>query len=223
MGCVPLPSAFPQQILAGGIPATEGGSGLHRVLGHHHHQPATCCCWLLYSVRSDAGLHSGRTAEWQPTPFVSWWLPLSSAGSQPCSHSPGILGEFYLVLWDSTFYTIRTYVFPVITRLAHSNSCLNPVLCGLLRRQPQQVLSSAFRDPWSRLWPQSQACVEEVALKEVSGRWAPREWTNTKGHLDEGCSLDVPFSELYRGQNPQILGRSCALCQSVGFQGKSDL
>ncbi|KAK7798815.1 LOW QUALITY PROTEIN: hypothetical protein U0070_009179 [Myodes glareolus] len=149
--------------------------------------------------------------------FVLCWFP----NHAECT--PGILVEFYLVPWDSTFYTIRTYVFPVITRLAHSNSCLNPVLCSLLRRQPQQVLSSVFRDPWSRLWPQSQACVEEVALKEVSGRRAPREWTNPKGLLDEGCSLDVPFSELYREQNPQILGRSCALSQSAGFQGKSDL
>lgn len=39
----------------------------------------------------------------------------------------GILVVFYVVPWDSTFYIIHTCVFPVITRLAHSNSCLNPV------------------------------------------------------------------------------------------------
>lgn len=39
----------------------------------------------------------------------------------------GTLVEFDLAPWDSTLYTFLTYVFPVITHLAHSNSCLNPV------------------------------------------------------------------------------------------------
>nr|KAF6414259.1 relaxin family peptide/INSL5 receptor 4 [Molossus molossus] len=48
----------------------------------------------------------------------------------------GVLVKFDLVPWDSTFYTIYTYVFPVTTCLAHSNSCLNPVLFCLLRQEP---------------------------------------------------------------------------------------
>lgn len=134
--------------------------------------------------------------------FVLCWFPNHAVTLW------GILVVFYLVPWDSTFYIIHTCVFPVVTRLAHSNSCLNPVLC-LLWCQPQQVLVSAFRDPWSRpVW------------KWEMGSWHPESGlstsTNTKGHLD----VPVPFSETYRGQNPQILGRSCALCQSVGSPGK---
>lgn len=43
----------------------------------------------------------------------------------------GVLQKFDLVPWDSTFYTVHTYVFPVTTCLAHTNSCLNPVLYRL--------------------------------------------------------------------------------------------
>uniref|UniRef100_H0XLZ8 Relaxin-3 receptor 2 n=1 Tax=Otolemur garnettii TaxID=30611 RepID=H0XLZ8_OTOGA len=66
----------------------------------------------------------------------------------------GVLVKFDLVPWDSTFYTIHTYVFPVTTCLAHSNSCLNPVLYCLLRQEPRQALADTFRDLRSRLWPQ---------------------------------------------------------------------
>lgn len=81
-----------------------------------------------------------------------------------------ILVRFDLVPWDSTFYTIHIYSLPVTTRLAHSNSCLTPVTYCLPRQKPQQVLASSFRAFWSRLWPQSKACMEQTALKEVGGR-----------------------------------------------------
>ncbi|KAF6075790.1 relaxin family peptide/INSL5 receptor 4 [Phyllostomus discolor] len=79
----------------------------------------------------------------------------------------GVLVKFDLVPWNSTFYTIHTYVFPVTTCLAHSNSCLNPVLYCLLRREPRQALADTFRDLRARLWPQSPGWVKQVALKEV--------------------------------------------------------
>ncbi|XP_048213569.1 relaxin-3 receptor 2 [Perognathus longimembris pacificus] len=90
----------------------------------------------------------------------------------------GILVKFDLVPWDSTFYIIHTYVFPITTCLAHGNSCLNPVLYCLLRREPRQALADTFRDLRSRLWPQGQGWVEQVALKQVGRRWVasiPRE------------------------------------------------
>lgn len=83
----------------------------------------------------------------------------------------GVLVKFDLVPWDSTFYAIHTYVFPVTTCLAHSNSCLNPVLYCLLRREPRQALENTFRDLRTRLWPQGRGWVEQVALKEVGRPW----------------------------------------------------
>lgn len=140
-----------------------------------------------------------------------------------------ILVRFDLVPWDSTFYTFHTYVLPITTCLAHSNSCLNPVIYCLLRREPQQVLVSSFRALWSRLWPQRKACMEQMALKEVGGRTvastqesgSSRTHTNTMEHLDEGCSLNTLLSETYQGQSPQILGRSsCSLSQAAVSPGE---
>ncbi|XP_007946802.1 relaxin-3 receptor 2 [Orycteropus afer afer] len=83
----------------------------------------------------------------------------------------GVLVKFDLVPGDSTFYTLHTYVFPVTTCLAHSNSCLNPVLYCLLRREPRRALVDIFRNLRMKLWPQGQGWVEQVALKEVGRRW----------------------------------------------------
>ncbi|KAM5200901.1 relaxin-3 receptor 2 [Hipposideros larvatus] len=87
---------------------------------------------------------------WFPNHVVTFW---------------GVLVKFDLVPWDSTFYTIHTYVFPVTTCLAHSNSCLNPVLYCLLRRESRRALAHTFRDLRAWLWPRGWA--EQVAMKEV--------------------------------------------------------
>lgn len=137
-----------------------------------------------------------------------------------------ILVKFDLVLWDSTFYTIHTYVLPATICLAHSNSCLNPVIDCLLRREHRQVLVSSFRALWSRLWPQNKACMEQMALKEGGGRWVASTQesgsskTNTNEHQDEGCNLNTLLSETYQGQSPQILGRNCSFCQVAVPPGK---
>uniref|UniRef100_A0A2K6UZE0 Relaxin-3 receptor 2 n=2 Tax=Saimiri boliviensis TaxID=27679 RepID=A0A2K6UZE0_SAIBB len=81
----------------------------------------------------------------------------------------GVLVKFDLVPWNSTFYTIQTYVFPVTTCLAHSNSCLNPVLYCLLRRESRQALADTFRDLRSRLWPQGGGWVQAVGLEQPPG------------------------------------------------------
>ncbi|KAM6168239.1 relaxin-3 receptor 2 [Erethizon dorsatum] len=90
----------------------------------------------------------------------------------------GVLVKFDLVPWNRTFYTVHTYVFPVTTCLAHSNSCLNPVLYCLLRREPRQALTDTFRDLRSRMWPQGPSWLQQVVLKEVGSPWiasTPRE------------------------------------------------
>ncbi|XP_034357193.1 relaxin-3 receptor 2 [Arvicanthis niloticus] len=139
-----------------------------------------------------------------------------------------VLVRFDLVSWDSTFYTIHTYVLPVTTCLAHSNSCLNPVIYCLLRPEPRQVLVSSLRGLWPRLWPQSKACMVQMALKEVGETWVASTQesgsctthTNTTEHLDERCNLNNLLSETYQEQSPQILGRSCSLCQAAVSPGK---
>ncbi|XP_075419194.1 relaxin-3 receptor 2 [Tenrec ecaudatus] len=94
---------------------------------------------------------------WFPNHVVTFW---------------GILVKFDLVPEDGAFYTVHTYVFPITTCLAHSNSCLNPVLYCLLRREPRRALMDILRSRRGKPWPQGQGCREQVALEEVGGQWA---------------------------------------------------
>ncbi|XP_006895975.1 PREDICTED: relaxin-3 receptor 2 [Elephantulus edwardii] len=104
----------------------------------------------------------------------------------------GVLVKFDLVPGDRTFYALHTYVFPVTTCLAHSNSCLNPVLYCLLRREPRRALLDIFRNLRERLWARDQGCAEQVALKEVGRQWAvdtPQTESSTMvTNLDKGIS-----------------------------------
>lgn len=62
---------------------------------------------------------------------------------------------------SSTPTSARSPPTPVTTRLAHSTSCLNPVLCCLL--QGAQAASPTPSGTCGRGWE------EQVALKEVGG------------------------------------------------------
>uniref|UniRef100_A0A3Q3X0B4 G-protein coupled receptors family 1 profile domain-containing protein n=1 Tax=Mola mola TaxID=94237 RepID=A0A3Q3X0B4_MOLML len=49
-----------------------------------------------------------------------------------------------VVNWDKTYYMVHTYVHPVTVCLAHTNSCLNPVLYCLMRREFRKKLKDLF-------------------------------------------------------------------------------
>ncbi|XP_030631457.1 relaxin-3 receptor 1 [Chanos chanos] len=66
---------------------------------------------------------------WMPNQAITFW---------------GVLVKFNLVHWDKTFYMVHTYVFPVTICLAHANSCLNPVLYCLMRREFRKMLKDLF-------------------------------------------------------------------------------
>ncbi|XP_050786956.1 relaxin-3 receptor 2 [Gopherus flavomarginatus] len=66
---------------------------------------------------------------WFPNHVVTFW---------------GALVKFGAVPWDKTFYFLHTYIFPLTTCLAHSNSCLNPVVYCLMRREFRRALKDAF-------------------------------------------------------------------------------
>ncbi|KAL4613404.1 relaxin-3 receptor 1-like [Arapaima gigas] len=57
---------------------------------------------------------------WMPNHAITLW---------------GVLVKFNVVRWDKSYYMIHTYVFPVSVCLVHVNSCLNPVLYCLMRRE----------------------------------------------------------------------------------------
>ncbi|KYO41770.1 relaxin-3 receptor 2 [Alligator mississippiensis] len=62
---------------------------------------------------------------WFPNQAVTFW---------------GALVKLRAVPWNSSFYVLHTYVFPLTTCLAHSSSCLNPVLYCLMRREFRRAL-----------------------------------------------------------------------------------
>ncbi|XP_074837344.1 relaxin-3 receptor 2 [Carettochelys insculpta] len=66
---------------------------------------------------------------WFPNHMVTFW---------------GVLVKFKALPWDQTFYFLQTYIFPLTTCLAHSNSCLNPVIYCLMRREFRRALKDAF-------------------------------------------------------------------------------
>ncbi|XP_065821690.1 relaxin-3 receptor 1 [Labrus bergylta] len=56
----------------------------------------------------------------------------------------GILIKLNVVHFTYEYYTTQVYIFPVSVCLAHSNSCLNPVLYCLMRREFRKALRKLF-------------------------------------------------------------------------------
>lgn len=66
---------------------------------------------------------------WMPNHAITLW---------------GVLVKLNAVRWDKTYYMVHTYVFPLTVCLAHANSCLNPVLYCLMRREFRKMLMNLF-------------------------------------------------------------------------------
>lgn len=62
---------------------------------------------------------------WMPNHAITFW---------------GVLVKLNAVHWDKAYYIVHTYVFPVTVCLAHTNSCLNPVIYCLMRKEFRKKL-----------------------------------------------------------------------------------
>ncbi|KAM3877420.1 relaxin-3 receptor 1 [Diretmus argenteus] len=83
---------------------------------------------------------------WMPNHAITFW---------------GVLVKFNAADWDDSYYMVHTYVFPVTVCLAHANSCLNPVLYCLMRREFRKMLRDLF---WRMSTPViSKACAMRTA------------------------------------------------------------
>ncbi|XP_007907787.2 relaxin-3 receptor 1 [Callorhinchus milii] len=56
----------------------------------------------------------------------------------------GVLVKLNAVSWGEAYFVVQTYIFPVTVCLAHTNSCLNPVLYCLMRREFREALKEVF-------------------------------------------------------------------------------
>uniref|UniRef100_UPI003AAA9213 relaxin-3 receptor 1 n=1 Tax=Centroberyx gerrardi TaxID=166262 RepID=UPI003AAA9213 len=70
--------------------------------------------------------------------FFLCWLPNQALTAW------GILIKLNAVHFSYEYYTTQVYVFPVSVCLAHSNSCLNPILYCLMRREFRKALKKLF-------------------------------------------------------------------------------
>uniref|UniRef100_A0A8C8BVS0 Relaxin-3 receptor 1 n=1 Tax=Oncorhynchus tshawytscha TaxID=74940 RepID=A0A8C8BVS0_ONCTS len=70
--------------------------------------------------------------------FFLCWLPNQALTAW------GILIKHNVVHFSWAYYTTQAYVFPVSVCLAHSNSCLNPILYCLMRREFRKALKKLF-------------------------------------------------------------------------------
>ncbi|XP_075049411.1 relaxin-3 receptor 2 [Mixophyes fleayi] len=56
----------------------------------------------------------------------------------------GILMKYEVVQWSDAYYYFHTFVYPITVCLAHSNSCLNPVIYCLMRKEFRKELKGLF-------------------------------------------------------------------------------
>lgn len=109
---------------------------------------------------------------WMPNQAVTLW---------------GVLVKLDVVHFDQAYYMVQTYIFPVTACLAHANSCLNPVLYCLTRREFRKMLKDLF---WRISSPsKSNSC----QIRPFSG--------SVKGEREDSQAvipLNVVESEQYR-------------------------
>lgn len=102
---------------------------------------------------------------WMPNHAITLW---------------GVLVKLNAVHWDKSYYMVHAYVFPVTVCLAHTNSCLNPVLYCLMRREFRKMLHSFF-------WRVSTPVVSNAG--KLHGYSAGSNQTHDDAHI--GIHLNV--------------------------------
>lgn len=109
---------------------------------------------------------------WMPNQAVTLW---------------GVLVKLDVLHFDQTYYMVQTYIFPVTACLAHTNSCLNPVLYCLTRREFRKMLKDLF---WRISSPSmSKSCQIRPFSASVKGEPEDRQAV---------IPLNVVESEQYR-------------------------
>uniref|UniRef100_A0A3B4DVX0 G-protein coupled receptors family 1 profile domain-containing protein n=1 Tax=Pygocentrus nattereri TaxID=42514 RepID=A0A3B4DVX0_PYGNA len=83
----------------------------------------------MNNCRSRRKLRVTKTVTLMVLSFFLCWLPNQAITFW------GVLVKFNVIYWDEAFYTVHTYVFPASVCLAHTNSCLNPFIYCLMRRE----------------------------------------------------------------------------------------
>lgn len=67
---------------------------------------------------------------WMPNHAITLW---------------SVLVKLNIANWDKAYYIVHTYVFPLTVCLAHTNSCLNPIIYCLMRKEFRNKLRDLIR------------------------------------------------------------------------------
>ncbi|XP_074522100.1 relaxin-3 receptor 1 [Halichoeres trimaculatus] len=67
---------------------------------------------------------------WMPNQAITLW---------------SVLVKLNVANWDKAYYIVHTYVFPLTVCLAHTNSCLNPIIYCLMRKEFRNKLKSLIQ------------------------------------------------------------------------------
>ncbi|XP_072272671.1 relaxin-3 receptor 1 [Pyxicephalus adspersus] len=107
----------------------------------------TICYLLLVRFITDRNVSSSSTKRRSKVTksvtivvlsFFLCWLPNQALTTW------GILIKLNVVQFSYEYFTAQAYVFPITVCLAHSNSCLNPILYCLMRREFRKALKNLF-------------------------------------------------------------------------------
>ncbi|XP_069483192.1 relaxin-3 receptor 1 [Ambystoma mexicanum] len=107
----------------------------------------TVCYLLLVRFITDKNVSSSSTKRRSKVTksvtivvlsFFLCWLPNQAITTW------GILIKLNIVQFGYEYFTTQAYIFPLTVCLAHSNSCLNPILYCLMRREFRKALKSLF-------------------------------------------------------------------------------
>ncbi|XP_072518187.1 relaxin-3 receptor 1 [Salminus brasiliensis] len=125
--------------------------------------------------------------------FFLCWLPNQALTAW------GILIKLNAVHFSYEYYTTQVYVFPVTVCLAHSNSCLNPILYCLMRREFRKALKRLF-------WQMASPTV--TTMRPFTASTKPE-------HEEQGAALAVP-----RAPEPSLIFYPPGV---VIYNGRNDL
>lgn len=114
---------------------------------------------------------------WMPNHAITLW---------------GVLVKFNVVHWDKTYYMMQTYLHPVTVCLAHTNSCMNPVLYCLMRREFRKKIKDLF-------WRISSPTVTNIChLRPMRAEPDDTQIVIPLNNVDtENCRLSVLTEQCY--------------------------
>ncbi|XP_030042742.1 relaxin-3 receptor 2 [Microcaecilia unicolor] len=128
--------------------------------------------------------------------FFICWLPNHAATFW------GVLMKFDVVPYSSAYNYFHTYIFPATTCLAHSSSCLNPLVYYLLRRKCRKTLNSTMFKAANYLF----SCLS------TSGPKRSKEHTQAAMLLNPKDSLSCPQQSSHRSSKKCCLTSTVRMC-----------